>query len=130
MKLHTETAGYTLSVSEDERMVVCRVKQPVTVALAAAFAGEMDRLAAESGADRYLTDARGVPNVSRLAENYNYAHTEMADLGLRRCVKAAILADPWDRSHEFVETTAQNAGFNVRVFYDEDEALAWLRTEA
>ncbi|MBA1145866.1 hypothetical protein H0Z60_02225 [Ectothiorhodospiraceae bacterium WFHF3C12] len=130
MESLTETSGYSLSLSEDGRLVICRVLQPVTVELAVAFAQDMDRLAAESGADRFLTDARGAPNVSRPAQNYNYAHVDMAAMGLRRCVRAAILADPWDRSHEFVETTCQNAGYNMRVFYNEDEAMDWLRDDA
>lgn len=115
-------------MSENGRIVVCRVHKPVTVALAMAFSQALEAASEASGVDRFLTDVRGVPNVSRLAENYNYAHTDMAELGLRRAVRAAVLADPWDRSHEFVETVSRNAGYNVRVFYDRDEAVTWLLT--
>jgi hypothetical protein len=38
----------------------------------------------------------------------------------------AILVEPADRTHDFVETVMQNAGRNVRVFHDKDAAIAWL----
>lgn len=119
--------GYEISLLDDGAIVACRVLRPVTVELAAAFSQAMEAASEASGAERFLTDVRGAPNMSRPAENYNYAHADMAELGLRRAVRAAVLADPEDQSHDFVETVSQNAGYDVRVFHDPTEALTWLR---
>jgi hypothetical protein len=45
--------------------------------------------------------------------------TEGVDLGAR----VAMLISAVDRSHDFVETTAINAGLNVRIFTDPDKAM-------
>jgi hypothetical protein len=45
---------------------------------------------------------------------------------LERDNRAAILVDPTDRSHDFVEVVSRNAGYNVRVFIEEERAIAWL----
>lgn len=50
----------------------------------------------------------------------------MAEPELHRDVRAAILVDATDRKHDFVETVSRNAGYNVRVFDDEEAAIAWL----
>lgn len=127
MSTSEQVTGYDISLTDDGQIVVCRVHRPVTVALAAAFARAMDETGEACGAVRFLTDVQGVPNVSRTGENYNYAHADMAKIGLRRAVRAAILADPSDSSHAFIETVSQNAGYNMRVFYDPEEAMTWLR---
>lgn len=46
-----------------------------------------------------------------------------------RFVKAAILASPDDKSiedYKFYQTVAENLGLRVGVFFEENEALAWL----
>jgi hypothetical protein len=41
-------------------------------------------------------------------------------------VRPAILVDPHDNSHDFVDTFTQNAGYGVRVFDDEAAAIVWI----
>lgn len=46
-----------------------------------------------------------------------------------RSIKAAILASPEDKALgdlKFYETVTYNLGFKLRVFFDENEAIAWL----
>ena len=51
------------------------------------------------------------------------------DMKTRR-VKAAILASKQDKAvgdYKFYETVTQNIGIQLRVFFNEDEALTWLK---
>lgn len=121
--------SYTIGLSQDGQYIVCRVKGRMTVDIARASAKEIDRLSRATKIKRFLNDVRDAPNVLGTLENYDYAYRDMRELDLQRDVRSAILADPADRSHDFVETVAQNAGYNVRVFYDEDTAIAWLKKQ-
>ncbi len=69
---------------------------------------------------------REASNISTTFQNYEFAYKDMDDLNLERDVRSAILADPAHFSHDFPATAQQNAWFNVRIFHDEDIALAWL----
>ncbi len=60
--------------------------------------------------------------------NYDYAYKEMPSFGFPRYAYAAILCDPNDKSHDFAEIVALNAGFNVKVFHDMELAIAWLKS--
>ena len=46
--------------------------------------------------------------------------------GLPLSSMIAVLASPNDSQHDFIETAAQNNGIILRVFKDEDAAIAWL----
>jgi hypothetical protein len=121
--------SYSIGLSEDGSYLICRVTGPMTVETAREFTQKMDRVSRETGVNRFLSDVREAPNVSGTLENYRYAYKDMPELDLRRDVRAAILADPADHSHDFAETVVQNAGYNVRLFHDEEAAIAWLLTD-
>jgi hypothetical protein len=74
----------------------------------------------------YLYDMTGTPNIASTTENYHYAYEEMSEIGLDRNSRTAILVREGDNSHDFFETVARNAGFNVKIFTDTAEAEAWL----
>ena len=94
--------------------------------IAREFTVELDRLSRSLKIKRFLSDVRHAPNALSTFENYDFAYKVMPELNLQRDVRAAILAAPADKTHEFVETVAVNAGYGVRVFYDEDAAIVWL----
>lgn len=117
---------YEVSVATSRKYILCKVRVPITRELAIEFSIEMDALSHEHDIGRFLTDARGAPNVSNNLENRNFAYEDMKEMDLQRNVRAAILADPQNRSHDFVETVTRNAGYRVRVFHDEKAAISWL----
>ncbi len=121
--------SYTITISENGKYIICRVTGPMTAEVAQEFAGEMDNLSRAKNIKRFLTDVREAPNISTINQNYEYAYQGMKDLKLQRGVRSAILVDPADTTHDFVETVAMNAGYNVRVFRDEHAAIAWLSEE-
>jgi hypothetical protein len=79
---------------------------------------------------RYLYDLRNAPNIESVTSNYEFAYKEMPKSPLDANATVALLADPEDRSHDFVETVMRNAGFNVRLFSEKEEAVAWLEKGA
>lgn len=121
--------SYTIAISENGSYIICRVIGPMTVEIAQEFAREMDNLSHAKNIKRFLTDVREAPNVSSVNQNYKYANQDMKGLKLQRGVRSAILVDPADTTHDFVETAVMNAGYNVRVFRDERAAIAWLNEE-
>jgi hypothetical protein len=37
-----------------------------------------------------------------------------------------MLTSPNDKSHDFIETVLRNAGYDVKLFVNESEAITWL----
>ena len=118
--------SYNITISENRNYIICRVTGTMTVRTAKEFAKKMDSLSRAKNIKRFLIDAREAPNISTTYQNYKFAYKDMNDLNLQRDVRSAILADPADFSHDFPIMAQQNAWFNVRIFHDEDAALAWL----
>ena len=79
---------------------------------------------------RFLFDVRSANNVSSIIENYLFAYEGSASLDMPRDVRSAILISEEDHSHDFIEVTFRNAGYNVRIFTDESSAVKWLEENA
>ncbi|PVV07783.1 MAG: hypothetical protein B6D77_13130 [gamma proteobacterium symbiont of Ctena orbiculata] len=74
----------------------------------------------------YLFDLRGAPNIESIFNNYEFAYREMAEFSFPKNARSALLTDPGDKSHDFMETVFVNAGYSVRLFTDPDAASSWL----
>ena len=118
--------NYTIELSTDNKYIICRVNEPLTNEVINAYTVELDSMSRESGIKRFLIDVRKAPNILSTVDNYDYAHTEMKEMDLQKDVRSAILASPDDHSHDFFELAGQNEGYNIRIFRNEDEAVAWL----
>lgn len=92
------------------------------------FLGFIRRMGVESQgwpSDRALFDLRGVRTLRAFTEHY--AVGEAVARELRHLHMMASVVPP-DRITRASEKTAQRAGVNLRVFTEEQEALAWLRS--
>jgi hypothetical protein len=80
------------------------------------------------GIDKYLMDLTKAVNDDSTINQYNFAHVDIptAD-GLNQFAKIAVLVNPADHSHDFMETVLRNTGVNIRLFHEREEALAFLR---
>ena len=76
--------------------------------------------------NRYLFDSRGAPNVEKVLPNYEFAYKGLESFGFPRNSRSALLVDPHDKTHDFMETLFLNAGYEVKLFHDEAAAIAWL----
>ena len=117
---------YDLSVSESGAYILVRVKEPMTRTLACQIAIDLISLSSQEGITRYLYDVRTAPNVESVVDNYEFANKDMKSVHATRKAHAAILVAPGDRSHDFTETVMRNAGYDVRLFVDDSEAVRWL----
>lgn len=121
--------SHKIFLSENGKYLVCEVTGLITFDILREFASELNSISRATGVKRLLHDVRYATNVINISQNYKYAYEDMDGLELQRDVRSAILTDPADRTHDFVETVSQNAGYNVRIFHDEDAAISWLNEE-
>ena len=121
--------GFQLEIDKSRKFVRVIVEGDVTTESAREFTMAATEFGKKEGIELYLVDGRNSRNVLSTTDNYYYAYREMSTMPLNRTARTAILADKDDSSHDFVETVSQNAGYNVRVFKDEQQAVAWLCEE-
>lgn len=117
---------YELSISESHRYVICRINRPITADFALDFAKAADEFALERGVNKVLYDMRSIRNMESTMRMHDLAYRDVAEMGIRRNVRSAVLIDPEDHSHDFAETVFFNAGYGMRLFRTEEEALNWL----
>lgn len=86
------------------------------------------RAIAEAGVVRVLFDVRGV--TERLDLGDTFFHVREAPR-LASPLRKAVLEAPEHAGYaRFFQTTAGNAGLDVKTFFAEDAALGWLRGDA
>ena len=117
---------YNISVAEDGKYILVKVNKPMTVELGRQCGDDSAKLGARLDVNTYLFDLRSAPNLERVTGNYNFAYEDMDNFGFKKGTRSALLVNKKDKSHDFIETAFRNAGFNVRLFCDEDSAVAWL----
>lgn len=117
---------YTVELSGNGKYIVCRIDGEITKENSLEFTTAIDRMSRETGIKRFLTDVRKAQNILSTIDNYEYVLKDMEEMHLQRDIRSAVLASADDHSHDFVSIVAQNKGYNMRVFRDEKEAVAWL----
>ena len=117
--------GFEITVEADENYIRCKVFVDISIPIAIQFTEELDKLAKEKGIKRIFMDLRSVVNIAGAGENYKFSRTEVHNLKPQDNYVAMLISEG-DHSHDFVETVSQNAGYGVRLFTNEAEALAWL----
>jgi hypothetical protein len=123
--------SYRIQVGEGGKYLCVLIEGEVTYELALKHSAEVRKISLTKGIRRFLFDIRKARNTSFLAYDNAFAYKDALEMQLERNVRAAILVDPGDRSteHDFVETTMQNAGYDVKLFSDEAAAVNWLSEE-
>ena len=117
---------YEISLSEDGSYVRIRVFEVITGDVEREFAEEAIKEAKQHGIAKFLVDVRGTSNVAATFEQFLFGYKDMNQFALDRSSMIAVLVDAGDKSHDFIETVMLNAGYNCRLFPDEDSALKWL----
>jgi hypothetical protein len=118
--------SYSASLSESGKFIICMPDGPITLDVAKKFALEAYHLSCNTGVKRFFADFRNTPNVLSVSQNYDFAYKVMQTLHIQRDIRAAILISRTDKTRDFTETVLRNAGYNVRLFQDEEAAIAWL----
>lgn len=117
---------YIIELSENQKFFRVRVKGQVTTDLARQWSVDLAERNRSLGIKGLLFDVRSANNVSSIIENYLFTYEGSVSLDMSRNIRSAILVSEEDRSHDFIEITFRNAGYNVRIFTDESVAVKWL----
>jgi hypothetical protein len=120
----------TNTVSADGKYIIQKVVGDINSGLALKYNHESHALGHELGINRYLVDLTESHNVESVLGNYEFAYDKMpASAGVDLDAVVALVVEPDDHSHDFVETVARNAGLNVTLFRDRDVAIQHLLSE-
>ena len=106
------------------------------------FVGEINRriameqnqaahtLGTSLGIRSYLADVTRAPNTDSVLDQYNFAYQDMRqNEAVDRTARIAILIDPADHSHDFIETVGRNSGLNMKIFTCRQRAIEFLSAE-
>ena len=117
---------YEISLSEDNSIVVVRIKKSLSTQIALIFTKEAIELGDKHNTDKHLIDLRGIRNTWSVFETYQFAQ-DIKKSGRQRLDKVTLVIDPEDETHSFLETTLLNQNYNNRLFRDHGKAIAWLK---
>ena len=118
--------NFKITISENREYIIGKVYGKLNKEIAQQLAKEYAKIINSTGIKRILNDVRGSSNDMSFPNNYKYAYSDVKFLGLPRDIRAAIVSSEGDDSHDFQETVAINAGYNVKVFHSIEQAVKWL----
>jgi len=118
--------SYEVKVSEDEVFVWQIPHEDMTMQLACEIGHKAVHLARAENINNFLVDVRGIKNIDEPSVSYDFAYNEASKVGYQRTDLIAIVIDPDDTSHNFIETVSLNAGYCVKMFTRIQAAMEWL----
>lgn len=118
---------YEVGVSPDGTYVYVRnLRAKISLDLAMRFTSEFVALGNEHGIRLCLLDMRGTSSITGVAGKYQFAYEKADSAGLTRDWHMALLKDPDNNTFDFLETVMRNTSRSLKIFSDEDKAMAWL----
>ncbi len=118
-----------IKVSDNSKYIIVRVDEDMTRTLAESLGLEAMHLGIKKNLNKFLYDLRNSRNKETINANYIFAKQDLKRLDPNPTNKIAMLTSPNDKSHDFIETVLRNAGYNVKLFIVEEEAIIWLEEE-
>jgi hypothetical protein len=119
--------NYTITPSADGMFIILKVKGNINRRIAMEMNLDAHALGKRLRVGRYLVDVTEARNTDPIGESYEFAYSDMQKReGIDKFALVATLVSPDDHSHDFMETVARNAGLNVKIFTDKDEAMRFL----
>ena len=119
--------NYLITPSEDGNYIIMKVIGDIISDEVIKMNIEATAMGKKLGITKYLIDVTESKNISPIYENYKFAYI---DLPVKSKIdhknRIAILVDPDDHSHDFVETVLKNAGSNSTIFRDRELAIQHL----
>jgi len=86
----------------------------------------MRMFAQKYGVHHFLLDTRGNSFRGTYVDLFRFARKILHKEGFDSTWKVALVTSPKDRSHDMLELFTQNAGYQVKIFTDYDQAQVWL----
>lgn len=120
--------SFTLSQSHDGDYIIVTVIGDIDRQQAMKQNIEAHAYGKQLGMNKYLLDLTESRNSSSNTDNYAFSHKDMQTTpGIDRHAIVALLVNPPDHSHNFVETVSKNSGLNVTLFRDREAAIKHLK---
>jgi hypothetical protein len=119
--------GEEIRIAIVDGILITKVSGPINPAFGDRILSESIGAGVKNGCAGYLYDFRD----AKIDESFAhvYARPSQAEgLGARRTDRVAMLCAEIDAKTKFLEDVASNRGFNFRLFTDEGEAKAWLKS--
>ena len=118
---------YDISISESTTYVHTRVNKALTKELLNDFLHETAETGVKYGINSFLIDLQNAPNLTSVSVHYELASDKSKHMGFRPGSKHALVVSPEERAlYRFVEAGLINAGYEAKVFTDEQAAIEWL----
>ena len=121
--------GFKITISENGEYIIGKIYDPLNKETAQKLTEEYVKIIKSTGIKKILNDVRDTPNAMGIFNNYEFAYTDTKVLNLPKDIRAAIVTDPNDNTHDFQETVAINAGYSVKIFKEIGAAVTWLLEE-
>ncbi len=118
---------YETCLSADQRYIYTKVTGLIDVASMLECVLMAHRLARQAGVNRHLVDLTEARNHLSTLQNYHFAYNDMNRLDIDRLARIAMLVNPDDHSHDFLETLLRNNGRDATLFTSREEAERYLR---
>ncbi len=121
-----ETSPYTVTIPDGKSYVLIILNEPMTREMTIKYLDEIKILGKELLKPRFLFDARKAPNVRSTLNDYEiYDFSEVFGF---RGARIGVIVKPGDRSYDFTDTVARNAGYDHRLFTNELAAMEWIES--
>ena len=75
---------------------------------------------------RFLIHAQDDQCHSTNSQMYFFANEGLRNMAFDVRIRVGMLVSPGDRSRDFLQLVCHNAGYQLRVFRQEKEAMSWL----
>lgn len=120
---------YVVTLSPSGRSVLVRHHHDFDTVTAREAAAAAESLRGSVPLDQcggLVCDVRGARNLSGLGENYLFVWNTLPAVGASRRGRVGIVADPGDRSHDFIVAFLTDAGYIAELFNDPAAATEWV----
>lgn len=118
---------YNINLYKNQNLICIKVWAPVTLQLAFSFTTDITVLGRKLNLSLAFIDLRNTKSNSSVFDKYSFAYKKAEMAGLSRSWRIALLKEEKDTSPDFLETVMLNAGYQFKIFTNEQFALDWLK---
>lgn len=125
------SVDYALTPSDDGKYIEVVAIGEATRADVVDVTAAQFSLGKKLGISCFLVDATKAPNIGSVSDNVWFTVTDVPAIPAPDPkVYTAVIIDPADHSHDFYAAFAQSRGLHIQLFWDRNEAIAYLEEAA
>jgi hypothetical protein len=121
---------YTLTPFPEQKYLLIKVTGETNRQLALEYHRAARQRGDELGFQAYLVDLTESRNTDTALRHYKFVTHDFQAVGLHPAARIALLVDPFDHSHDFLEILLKHAGIEASLFQERDLAIHYLTQPA